>query len=102
MKRASVSTHVLDVSVGKPVAGVSVTIDGHKPQMTDANGRIAELLTGGIEGGAHQLVFDVGPYFGERPHLLNKVTLDLWIDDGQHYHVPLLISPFGFTTYRGT
>lgn len=102
MKRASVSTHVLDVSVGKPVAGVAVTIDKHEPLRTDANGRIAELVPGGIDGGAHQVVFDVGPYFGERAHLLNKVTLEVWIEDGQHYHVPLLISPFGFTTYRGT
>jgi len=102
MKRATVSTHVLDVSVGKPVAGVAVTLDGNKPQVTDANGRIAELVTGGVDSGAHQLVFDVGPYFGERAHLLNTVTLEVWIEEGQHYHVPLLISPFGFTTYRGT
>ena len=102
MKRATVSTHVLDVSVGKPAVGVAVAIDGHQPLLTDAGGRIAELATGGIDGGAHQVVFDVGHYFGERAHLLNKVTLEVWIEDGQHYHVPLLISPFGFTTYRGT
>ncbi len=101
MKRATVSTHVLDVSLGKPAEGVAVAIDGHKPQLTDASGRIAELVTGGIEGGAHQVVFDVEPYFGQRAHLLNKVTLEVWIEDGQHYHVPLLISPFGFTSYRG-
>ncbi len=101
MKRATVSTHVLDVSLGKPAEGVAVAIDGHEPELTDVNGRIAELVAGGIDSGAHQLIFDLGPYFGERSHLLNRVTLDLWIEDGQHYHVPLLISPFGFTSYRG-
>lgn len=102
MKRATVSTHVLDVSVGKPAQGVAVAIDDREPLITDASGRIAELVPGGVDSGAHQLAFDVGPYFGERAHLLNKVTLEVWIEDGQHYHVPLLISPFGFTTYRGT
>jgi 5-hydroxyisourate hydrolase len=102
MKRATLSTHVLDVSLGKPAAGVAVSLDGGPAQVTDADGRVPELAGAGIGPGTYQLVFDLHKYFGRRPHLFKRVTLDLTIDELRHYHVPLLIAPYSCGSYRGT
>jgi 5-hydroxyisourate hydrolase len=96
---ATVSTHVLDVSVGKPAEGVSVSLGPHRKR-TDANGRIAELAS--VEPGSYELVFDLVEYFSGRPHLINKVAIEVRLEEGRHYHVPLLISPFSCSAYRGT
>ena len=97
----TVSTHVLDVAAGKPAAGVRVTL-GTRTLTTDAKGRIEDLSGGGINPGAYRLLFEVGAYFGSAPHLFETVTLELQLDQGRHYHVPLLIAPYSCSTYRGT
>jgi 5-hydroxyisourate hydrolase len=102
VKRATLSTHVLDISLGRPAAGVAVTLDGGPVHLTDADGRIPEVAGVGIGPGTYQLVFDLQKYFGRRPHLFKRVSLDVTIDELRHYHVPLLISPYSCGSYRGT
>ncbi|HET9848623.1 MAG TPA: hydroxyisourate hydrolase [Candidatus Dormibacteraeota bacterium] len=97
---ATVSTHVLDVAAGKPASGVRVTL-GTRTAMTDDSGRIADLSGGGINPGTYRLLFEVGPYFAGAPHLFETVTLEVQLGEGGHYHVPLLISPFSCSSYRG-
>jgi 5-hydroxyisourate hydrolase len=98
---ATVSTHVLDISSGKPAVGVRVTL-GTRTLSTDAQGRIADLSGGGINPGSYRLLVEVGAYFGGSPHLFETIALELQLDEGRHYHVPLLIAPYSCTTYRGT
>lgn len=110
-----ITTHILDVSIGKPAKGVRVTLarvdDSERTQVasgvTDADGRLKDLVpeAAGPNAGVFELTFETGPYFarhGIRPfHPRVTVTFEL-TDERQHYHVPLLISPFGYTTYRGS
>ena len=98
---ATVSTHVLDVGSGKPAAGVRVTL-GTRTLSTDGEGRIADLTGGGINPGSYRLLVEVGAYWGSTPHLFKTIALELELNEGRHYHVPLLISPYSCTTYRGT
>jgi 5-hydroxyisourate hydrolase len=98
---ATVSTHVLDVASGRPAAGVRVTL-GTRTLTTDDNGRIADLSGGGINPGTYRMLFDVGGYFAQSAHLFETVTLELKLAEGRHYHVPLLISPYSCSSYRGT
>jgi len=113
---SGLSTHVLDLAAGRPAAAVSVRLyrrDGAEPRLlheavTGANGR-AELLDGErMESGGYRLWFDIGAYFQRSgaavsaPPFLDEVVIDFAVaDPSQHYHVPLLVSPFGYTTYRG-
>jgi 5-hydroxyisourate hydrolase len=98
---ATVSTHVLDLASGKPAAGVRVTL-GTRTLTTDAQGRIADLSGGGINPGSYRLLVELGTYWGSTPHLFTTIALELQLSEGRHYHVPLLISPYSCTTYRGT
>ena len=98
---ATVSTHVLDVASGKPAAGVLVTL-GTRTLTTDTQGRITDLTGGGINPGSYRLLFELGTYFGSTPHLFDTVALEIRLSEGRHYHVPLLISPYSCSTYRGT
>jgi 5-hydroxyisourate hydrolase len=102
-----VSTHVLDTAGGEPVEGVTVTIerslDGGWQHMsegvTDVNGRIV-MLAGAVFSGVYRLVFetgDAGNTFYPQVHVV--VSLD---EEQDHYHIPLLLSPYGYTTYRGS
>jgi 5-hydroxyisourate hydrolase len=107
LSRATLSTHVLDISLGKPAAGVGVTLltaagEEVGEGMTDAQGRITQLVKDGVEPGEYQLVFALEDYFAERPHLCKVVTLDLEIRDAEHHHLPLLIGPYSISSYRGT
>jgi 5-hydroxyisourate hydrolase len=106
MKRATMSTHVLDVSLGKPAEGVGVTLlDGDQvvgEGVTGSDGRIAELAPGGVAEGQYRLVFAVGDYFGERPHLYETVIFDVNVADDRQHHVPLLIGPYSCSSYRGS
>jgi 5-hydroxyisourate hydrolase len=97
---ATVSTHVLDVATGKPAVGVRVTL-GTRTLATNDEGRIADLSGGGINPGSYRLLFEVGAYFGTTPHLFHTIALELRLDEGRHYHVPLLIAPYSCSTYRG-
>jgi len=98
---ATVSTHVLDVVSGKAAGGVRVTL-GTRTSTTDVEGRIADLSGGGINPGSYRLLVEIGAYWGNTPHLFTTIALELELNEGRHYHVPLLISPYSCTTYRGT
>jgi 5-hydroxyisourate hydrolase len=110
-----ITTHVLDVSAGKPAAGISVRLErkgdaGWKEigtQTTDDDGRARELLSESepTQPGIHRLTFQVGKYFNHRnvDSFYEEVTITFVVNDAsQHYHVPLLLSPFGYSTYRGS
>ena len=95
---ATLSTHVLDTSTGRPASGVTVTVATGERVLgkaeTDRDGRVRDLASG-LEPGTYRLVFEVStPFF-------KRVALDIEIGDG-HYHVPLLLSPFGVSSYRGS
>jgi 5-hydroxyisourate hydrolase len=101
------STHVLDTSRGKPAAGIPVRLyqAGRLvcSQVTDVDGRCQDLLPAGfsLEPGVYRIVFDVIAYFPEG--LYPEITIAFKVIAGTtHYHIPLLLSPFGFTTYRGS
>ena len=100
---AGITTHVLDTAKGKPAAGVPITLRRGDDELfageTDADGR-AKLLEK-AEPGTYHLVFDTGAY---NPHgFFPIVTIVFNIEEAkQHYHVPLLLSPFGYSTYRGS
>ena len=94
----SVSTHVLDTATGKPAAGVRVELCLERDVLasgeTGADGRISELATG-LEPGRYEIVFwPPSPYF-------TRVELELELGAG-HHHVPLLVSPYGCASYRGS
>ena len=104
----SVSTHVLDAVLGRPAAGMVVQLlDGSgllAEGVTDADGRfrLADRDTG---TGTHRVVFGTGAWFAEqgRETFYPSVTLEFSVVDGAaHHHVPLLLSPFAFSTYRGS
>ena len=111
----TVSTHVLDVAAGRPAAGVAVRLqrlDGAAwidiaSTTTDADGRVAALVPGGsdVPAGTCRLTFDVAAYFAARQQdaFYATIAIEFVARDGtQHYHVPLLLSPFGYSTYRGS
>jgi 5-hydroxyisourate hydrolase len=100
----SLSTHVLDVTRGRPAAGVRVELlrDGQTlvSAVTDADGRAR--LADELEAGEYELVFAVGDHFGSR-EFLDRVPIRFRIaDEAAHYHVPLLVSPWAYSTYRGS
>jgi 5-hydroxyisourate hydrolase len=100
----SLSTHVLDTARGRPAAGVAISLtlpDGSTHERTtDADGRAA--LADVTAAGEYELVFAVGDYFGERT-FLDRVPVRFAIaDPDAHYHVPLLVSPWSYSTYRGS
>ena len=102
----SISTHVLDAGRGRPAAGVAVRLerrgdDGWQPVAdgrTDADGRIPALAAAS-DAGVHRLVFDTAGHSPFYPEVVITFTV---ADPGEHYHVPLLLSPFAFSTYRGS
>jgi 5-hydroxyisourate hydrolase len=102
---SGISTHVLDTAVGKPAAGIAVHLwrDGAEigSAVTDQNGRCAELFSAVLCAGAYRLVFDVAAYYPNGFYPEVSITFQV-NDPNSHYHVPLLLSPFGFTTYRGS
>ncbi len=99
----SLSTHVLDTANGRPAAGVAIELR-HRDEVTrvttDEDGR-ARLLED-TPAGEYELTFAVGDYFGERA-FLDRVPVRFTIaDPDAHYHVPLLASPWSYSTYRGS
>ncbi len=116
----TLTTHVLDTARGRPAAGLRLDLaviepDGRtgllKTVTTNADGRTDEplLAEGEMKRGRYQLTFHVGPYFAAAgvplsdPPFLDQVPVRFAIADLElHYHVPLLVSPFGYTTYRGS
>ena len=116
MTANTISTHVLDTSLGAPASGVGVVLeriddDGTASTIaageTDSDGRLRDLFEAGgsLGEGRYRLTFDTGRYFAgsQRETFFPAVSVDFRIGSGeQHYHIPLLISPFGYTTYRGS
>ncbi|RCG28333.1 hydroxyisourate hydrolase [Sphaerisporangium album] len=106
----SLSTHVLDASAGRPAAGVTVALyQGDRliaGGVTDQDGRLRDWLPAGEPGeGVHRLVFGTGAYFAGRgvKAFYPEVVVTFVIDDpGEHHHVPLLLSPYAYSTYRGS
>lgn len=102
MTKASLSTHVLDTTTGRPAPGVHVELerDGSAVAsgVTDDEGRVRELAAG-LEPGPYRLVFDTAAY--TRDGFFRRVALDIVIAEG-HTHVPLLLSRYGVTSYRGS
>ena len=119
----TLSTHVLDTSLGRPAAGIRVTLErlGDANQQapaqatpsklatgtTDSNGRVTDLLGPDVAfaDSVYRLRFDVAEYFARtgREVFFPEVVIHFVVRPGEeHYHIPLLLSPFGFTTYRGS
>jgi 5-hydroxyisourate hydrolase len=113
--KGNLSTHVLDIQSGRPAPGLSIALwrlDDGKPILlknvvTNSEGRTDEPLLNNseIRAGEYELVFQVGAYFGIEPEksFLNEVPLRFRIvDPKEGYHVPLLVSPWAYSTYRGS
>jgi 5-hydroxyisourate hydrolase len=114
VKVSPITTHVLDISIGRPAEGVPITLDARDGSAwrrigegkTDADGRLKTLLPPGtLRAGVYRITFDIGAYFGTRnvesfyPEAAIAFSI---VDASQHYHVPLLLSPYGYSTYRGS
>lgn len=105
----SISTHVLDAVTGRPAAGLEVTLrarvdDGWREltrRGTDAEGRVADLA-GDAAAGVYQLTFDTDGYLGRDTFYPEVVVIFRVTDAAAHHHVPLLLSPFAYSTYRGS
>lgn len=113
---SAITTHILDTSRGRPASGVPIHLevqgaDGSWHALgsgaTDDDGRLRDLLPGDfdLQPGIYRLIFDTAAYFeahslrGFYPHV--SIIFQIH-DETQHYHVPLLLSPYGYSTYRGS
>jgi 5-hydroxyisourate hydrolase len=113
---STISTHILDTSRGAPASGVAVSLEMQNTDeswtelshaRTDTDGRVKPffLVDRPVANGTYRLVFDTEPYFLSLSAacFYPQVSVVFNVDDAsQHYHVPLLISPFGYSTYRGS
>jgi len=107
--RPTISTHVLDTERGVPAAGVHVTLYrldvGQAPirmtqALTDADGRVRDMLERPLTAGEYRLEFDVAHEDGS---FFTRIAVDVRVEDiGRSYHVPLLLAPYSMTTYRGS
>ena len=110
----SITTHILDTKLGRPAAGVPVVLEKQKEAnweelaraVTNRDGRTDALVPpGSLDGGVYRLNFATGAYFASQhtatfyPYVAIAFEVT---DTSQHYHVPLLLSPFGYSTYRGS
>ncbi|GMK54311.1 hypothetical protein CspeluHIS016_0108970 [Cutaneotrichosporon spelunceum] len=115
MSKSPITCHILDSSVGKPAPGVKVELsqlNGVQVQViasgnTDDDGRVTNLLppTAQLQAGVYKMRFEVGEYFQSRgvPTFYPFVEITFnYANPSQHYHIPLLLSPFSYSTYRGS
>ena len=111
---SAITTHILDISQGRPAQGVDVVLEFQADDwqvlgtgVTDADGRVRTLLAPDhpLQAGQYRLTFATGAYFAAQniTSFYPEVSVTFFIQDtAQHYHVPLLLSPFGYSTYRGS
>ena len=113
---SAITTHVLDIRSGRPARGVPVTLERQTPAavweligkgLTDDDGRLRDLLAPGtsLTVGHYRLTFDTGAYFAQQgiEGFYPLVVVMFIVRDAEaHHHVPLLLSPFGYSTYRGS
>ncbi len=110
-----ITTHVLDTRLGQPARGIAVVVEKQDDAggwqsvgrgVTNDDGRITDLLPpGSLATGVYRITFETGVYFTATgtDGFYPRVSITFEVTDGeQHYHVPLLLSPFGYTTYRGS
>lgn len=105
----SLSTHVLDLAAGHPAAGIAVRADRWEggwqhvaDGVTDGDGRIAALVSAAVwTSGRWRLTFDLAGYHGP-DGLFTAASVELNVSSADQLHIPLLLSPFGYTTYRGS
>ena len=108
-----ITTHVLDIARGEPARGVTVILElrqasGWTPigrGTTDEKGRVITLTEGPVSPGTYRLTFDIGSFHREQGLSVSffpevRITFNVR-DPDEHFHVPLLLSPFGYSTYRG-
>ncbi|MGO2052809.1 hydroxyisourate hydrolase [Glutamicibacter sp. 287] len=111
--RSHITTHILDTGTGRPASGVKATLEANRASgwqeigsgLTDADGRIKTLGPAQVEAGRYRISFETGDYFGKQgtESFFPAVSIDFYVNEvDQHYHVPLLISPFAYSTYRGS
>jgi 5-hydroxyisourate hydrolase len=111
----TVSTHVLDTAAGRPAASVAVRLEREEnggwrlvgQGTTDPDGRLAALAPSDVAlpAGTYRLTFEIGAYFSSRQFetFYRRAVVEFVARDvAAHYHVPLLVSPYGYTTYRGS
>jgi 5-hydroxyisourate hydrolase len=99
------STHVLDTARGRPAAGVKVELrlGGEVLTQTTTNADGRAILTETLNTGIYELIFSIGDYYGTATDFLGNVVVRFGVaDPAANYHVPLLVSPYGYTTYRGS
>lgn len=111
-----ISTHILDLSRGVAAAGVAVRLERENPaggweavseHRTDGDGRVKDMIPEGgmLQAGVYRLRFETGVYWASNGvsgfHPVVEVTFSV-VEADRHHHVPLLVSPFGYSTYRGT
>ena len=112
---SQITTHVLDTSRGCPAAGIPITLSVWQENnwallnsgITNADGRISDLLTHDtiLPAGRYKMCFVLEKYFHDTQQAIFYPLADVVFDipgDGQHYHIPLLLSPYGYSTYRGS
>lgn len=109
---STITTHILDTALGKPAIGVVVSLEQNSSQgwlpivqgNTDAEGRINDLTPESLAPGHYRLIAEIGAYFAAsgRDTLYVSAQIDFVLSEtGSHYHLPFLISPWSWSTYRG-
>ncbi|GAA0992683.1 hydroxyisourate hydrolase [Subtercola frigoramans] len=112
-ERSHVTSHVLDSTTGRPARGVELVLESQTggewmpvaSATTDADGRATSLGPVALPAGRYRVTFDTGAYFGaqNRQTMYPEVSITFELaHPGEHYHIPLLLSPFGYSTYRGS
>ncbi len=110
-----ITTHILDTALGRPAKGVPIELQGQNEAgewqviasgITNNDGRISDLLAEGqkLAVGTYRMVFDTANYFTQIGTKIFYPTVHIYFNtfDQSHYHIPLLLNPFGYTTYRGS
>jgi|SRR6185436_14168881 len=111
---SQLTTHILDTSIGRPAPAVPVTLEQKSSHdwkkiaegITNEDGRISNLLDKEkiLENGIYRLIFETAAYFSNqnKKSFYPRIAIEFEIFDSSHYHVPLLLNPFGYSTYRGS